>query len=204
MLFSPNLDMLSVRLYILRGGEKRSVLLERKMQQHVPQFGGSWWCTSVWNEPAHLTRLDINGELSHCEGPHSSSCDQSFFGGGGRGRAVRGRWEMEPPGGGGAWWNQAPKGWWDSTCFCGDLAQERWVDWGMGGLACFLWGEVSAPGQASESNWWCFRLPSWCPFPLPWTLWGGAPYPANGFSLQVFLPSSVERVPRYCWSSKMV
>lgn len=70
-----------------RGG-KRRVLSECKMQQRVPQFGGSWRRTCAWYEPAHLIQPGMNDESPHCEGPHSSPCDKNFLGG------VRGEWEM--------------------------------------------------------------------------------------------------------------
>lgn len=176
------------------------MLLGRKTQKRVPQFGGSWWCTSVWYKPAHLTWLDSNGEFSHCEGPHSSPCDQSFGGG-----------EEKQVGNGGSscaepWWRWClvESGtkelvglnmflWWFSPGKMGTLRKGR---------PCLLPGEVSAPGQASESSCSYFRLPSWCPFPLPWNLWSGAPYPMNGFSSQVFLPSFVERVLHYSTVSR--
>lgn len=62
----------------------------------------------------------------------------SLLAGGKRGRREMGAQVALSPGGGGAWWNQAPKSWWDSTCFCGDLAQGKWTHWGRGGLVSFL------------------------------------------------------------------
>ena len=123
-------------LYLGVECEKRSVLLQCSTQRGVPQFGGRWQRSCTWYEPVHLTRPGMNDESLHCEGPHSTACDQSFLGGMGERREM-GALAALSPSGAGSQCGRAPMRWWDSTCSCGEVAQQRWASWGKGGLVCF-------------------------------------------------------------------
>jgi len=71
-----------------------------------------------------------------------------------------------------------------------------------------LLGEVAAPGQASESNYWCFGLCPWCPSPhleVRSHLVVGHLILPMIFLSQILLPSFVGgEALRYCWFSEVV
>lgn len=118
------------------GAGKRSVLLELKMQRHVPPFGelnGVSVC--AMNQPIELVRA----WMMNCgtEKGFTAVLVTSLFCG------VKGRWEMVALAvlglsRGGLQWDWEPKSWWDSAWSCGDVAQRKQASWRKRGLVFLL------------------------------------------------------------------